>query len=56
MTNKIWVCLACGKRSRDQHGSDPIDKGYDVSCVLGSVEVAEDRVVLGEDGRVKEIL
>lgn len=52
---KIYVCMACGKRSNDKLGDKPIDRGWDVSCSINSVECYEDECVLGEDGRVIEI-
>ena len=40
---QVWVCLACGKRSRTKYGFDAddvrqnIDPGWDESCMLNSV-------------------
>jgi len=51
---KIWVCLACGKRSHDQMGKNPIDRGWDVSCMINAYEAFEDELVI-ENDRVKEI-
>lgn len=34
---QIWVCAACGKRSRDRYGEQRIDSGWDESCMLNSV-------------------
>lgn len=39
---KIWICAACGKRSRDLYGSQPIDYGWDESCLLNAVLADED--------------
>ena len=50
----IYVCLACGKRSNDVYGKDPIDYGWDVSCMLNSVEVYEDKIAV-QDSRVTQI-
>ena len=36
---QIWVCAACGKRSKDKYGEQPIDQGWDVSCMLNAVLV-----------------
>lgn len=52
---KVFVCFACGKRSHDRYGNEPIDRGWDVSCVMNSEQVAEDQLVLKE-GRVVEVL
>jgi hypothetical protein len=38
----IWRCAVCGKRSRDLYGYQARDRGYDVSCVLNAVLVADD--------------
>ena len=51
----IWVCQACGKRSNDRYGKNMIDRGWDVSCVMSSVEVYKDKVVV-KNSRVTEIL
>ena len=53
--DKIWVCLACGKRSNDQYGNNPINMGWDASCVLNSIEIDPDLLVIKDD-RVVEIL
>jgi hypothetical protein len=37
----IWVCAACGKKSRDLYGEKAIDGGWDESCMLNAVEVDE---------------
>lgn len=34
---QVWVCGACGKRSHDQGGNDPIDHGWDESCYMWAV-------------------
>lgn len=49
----VWVCFACGKRSKDKYGSDPIDKGWDESCMLNSYMVAEADITI-TDHRVSE--
>lgn len=48
----VWVCTACGKRSRDKYGDDAVDKGWDVSCFLHAVLCDESSLQFGEDGRV----
>ena len=54
--NQIFVCTACGKRSYDRYGQNPIDKGWDESCFCNSVLCKEDHLKLGADGTVIEIL
>jgi hypothetical protein len=34
-----YQCTACGKKSRDQYGIEPINYGFDESCALNSVLV-----------------
>lgn len=51
---RVWVCLACGKRSRDRYGRAPVDRGWDVSCFLYAVLCREDRLVI-EGGRVVRV-
>lgn len=33
----VYVCRKCGKRSHDKYGENPIDKGWDASCMLNSI-------------------
>lgn len=51
----VFVCLACGKRSRDRYGDKAINHGWDVSCVLNCDMFKEESLVLNEHGRVTEI-
>lgn len=37
----VFVCSACGKRSRDRYGNKPISRGWDESCALNCVLVRE---------------
>lgn len=34
---QIYVCKFCGKRSRDLYGKEPLDRGWDESCMLAAV-------------------
>jgi hypothetical protein len=34
---QIFVCNACGKRSRDRYGDQAIDRGWDESCMIHAV-------------------
>jgi hypothetical protein len=45
----VWVCGACGKRSKDKYGNQAIDRGWDVSCAMNSVLCDESTLVF-EDG------
>lgn len=60
MSNKIadegnvFVCLACGKMSRDLYGNDPISRGWDESCMLNSAELTKSSLII-DDGRVVEV-
>jgi hypothetical protein len=51
----MFVCAACGKRSRDRYGFDPIDPGWDESCMLHAVLCREDSLVMSPSGRVAEV-
>jgi hypothetical protein len=48
---KVFVCAACGKRSRDQYGEQKIDPWWDESCMLNCVLVDESDLII-RDGRV----
>lgn len=50
---QLWVCSACGKRSRDRYGDAALDRGWDESCMLHAVLCDEATIVLGDDGRAK---
>lgn len=49
---QVWVCGACGKRSRDRYGYQPIDRGWDESCFLNAVLCHEDSLEFGLNGLV----
>lgn len=40
---QVFVCGACGKRSRDRYGFRSVDRGYDESCMLNAVLCHEER-------------
>ena len=40
---QIFVCVACGKWSKDRYGDQKIDRGWDVSCVMNSVLCYEEK-------------
>ena len=48
----VYVCSACGKRSRDKYGNQAIDREWDESCSLNSILCEEASLVLGKNGRV----
>ena len=50
---KIWVCLACGKTSKDRYGD--AGTGWDESCFLHS-ELLDEGKLRFKEGRVVEIL
>jgi hypothetical protein len=57
MSNKIadegnvFVCLACGKTSKDQYGDEKISSGWDESCMMNSREFAISRLVYSKSGQ-----
>jgi hypothetical protein len=50
----IWVCMACGKVSKDRYGKEGTTPGWDESCFINSVLVKEDHLVWKDD-RVNDI-
>ena len=48
---QIYVCSACGKRSRDLYGRKKIDPWWDESCMLNAVLCYENKLVI-VDGKV----
>lgn len=51
----VYVCGACGKRSKDRFGYQAIDRGWDESCMLKSFLAFEDKLVIS-NGRVSQVL
>ncbi len=49
---QVFVCAACGKRSKDKYGEQKIDRGWDASCMMNSFLVHEESIMM-EGGRVK---
>lgn len=37
----VWVCMACGKRSKDLYGNKAINFGWDESCMLNAIVCEE---------------
>jgi hypothetical protein len=37
----VFICAACGKKSRDMYGNEPISYGWDESCALNCVIAKE---------------
>lgn len=52
---KVFVCCACGKRSRDRYGDQPLTRGWDVSCMMNAHLYEEWRLTLDENGTVTRI-
>jgi hypothetical protein len=51
---KVFVCGACGKRSRDRYGEQAISSGWDESCMLNCALYDENKLVL-KNGRVVQV-
>jgi hypothetical protein len=49
---QVFVCQACGKRSRDRYGEHRISRGWDESCAMHAVLCTEDSVRLDARGLV----
>lgn len=48
---QVFVCDACGKRSKDKYGNQAIDAEWDASCMLHAILCDEKSLVI-ENGRV----
>ena len=51
---QIFVCMACGKMSKDKYGDQQISQGWDASCMLNSALFEETELVI-KNNRVVEI-
>lgn len=52
---RVWVCMACGKKSPDRRGDHPeADWGWDVSCITHAALCDLASLEFGEDGRVSK--
>jgi hypothetical protein len=53
LDGQVWICGACGKRSRTRYGFDEskqrtaIDRGWDESCMLHAVLCHDDMRCVG---------
>lgn len=45
---QVWVCAACGKRSKDRYGEQKISLGWDASCMMNAVLCFEDKIEVEE--------
>jgi hypothetical protein len=52
---QIWVCAACGKRSRDRYGEQAVNSGWDVSCTMNAV-LWDEKLLVIKDDRVVQCL
>ena len=52
---QVFVCLACGKRSKDLYGFQRISRGWDESCMLNSALCDESKLTLNEYGNVIKV-
>lgn len=46
----VYICMGCGKLSKDKGGWYKIDPGWDESCMLNCVLVYEESVVEPQGG------
>lgn len=49
---QIWVCGACGKRSKDLYGEQAVNHGWDESCMLNACLCYADDSLVIKNGRV----
>ena len=52
---QVFVCGACGKRSKDLYGAQRISYGWDESCMLNAILCWEDKLVLSIYGQVLKV-
>lgn len=52
---QVYVCSACGKRSKDRYGNERISPGWDISCFAHAVLCYENLIIIGEDGLVTKV-
>lgn len=45
----LFVCMACGRRSNDRYGDNPVDKGWDANCCLNAVPAYEDHLEVSDE-------
>lgn len=53
---QVYVCGACGKRSKDRYGYQKIDQWWDESCVIYSFLCYESHLLFHPTGYVREVL
>ena len=53
MENSLYYCQDCAKMSWDKHGDNPIDRGWDVSCVMNSINIGFDGEIPGRGNRAE---
>jgi hypothetical protein len=46
---QVFVCGACGKRSRDLFGEQRINRGWDESCMLNALVCLESHLIILDD-------
>lgn len=52
---QVYVCLGCGKRSKDLYGYKPVNIGWDISCMMNCELCFEDKLVLSDSGYVLKV-
>jgi hypothetical protein len=53
---EVFVCSACGRRSKDRDGNQKIHSGWDTSCRTHAVKCREEDLVLDpQNGTVKAL-
>lgn len=49
---QVFVCGACGRRSKDLYGDQAIDCTWDESCMLNAILCHENSLVFTNDGNL----
>lgn len=52
---QVFVCSACGKRSRDLYGNQSLTGEWDASCMLNAYLCKENALTLDEHGCVTNV-
>jgi hypothetical protein len=43
---EVFVCTACGRRSKDRYGEQKIHSGWDTSCCTNAVKCREEDLII----------
>jgi hypothetical protein len=52
---QVFVCMACGKMSKDRYGMQRISSGWDESCMLNAILCYRNKLVMQTANSVRSI-